>query len=271
LSYYYQWRDNLSYLKKEVLSNLIHLEQDARKPYLNRLKFELNETLQHCHTSQKELNNLYSKYETTEEQLLRNRSYTNALHIAINDEPPKFKDTFEEGFNPDTENIQHTFYNFHYGKIILSALDFLNEQAIEYGFIQKEDTPPQPIKNKPSALSFQYINHVTGSQNLTDLMNSLKRSAFIHQDTSLANFRSIFSSKEIEQKIIWTGNISELAHFIKTLHNTAKKVEDTKQKQWDITINCFDMANGTVLTNQKLKQQQTPASAAIIEKAVKIL
>jgi hypothetical protein len=37
LSYYYQWRDNLSYLKKEVLSNLIHLEQDARKPYINRL------------------------------------------------------------------------------------------------------------------------------------------------------------------------------------------------------------------------------------------
>jgi hypothetical protein len=42
-------------------------------------------------------------------------------------------------------------------------------------------------------------------------MNSLKRSALIHQDTSLANFRSIFSAKEIEQKIIWTGNISELA------------------------------------------------------------
>ena len=273
LSYYYQWRDNLSYLKKEVLSNLIHLEQDARKPYLNRLKFELNETLQHCHTSQEELNTLYTKYETSEEELLRNRSYTNALHIAINDEPPKFKDTFEEGFNPDTENIQHTFYNFHYGKIILSALDFLNEQAIEYGFIQKEETPPQPIKNKPSALSFQYINHNTGSQNLTDLMNSLKRSAFIHQDTSLANFRSIFSAKEIEQKIIWTGNISELVHFIKTLHNTAKKVEDTKQKQWEITINCFQMADGTELTRDKLRRQKNDdvAKAAIIEKAVNIL
>jgi hypothetical protein len=45
-------------------------------------------------------------------------------------------------------------------------------------------------------------------------MNSLKRSALIHQNTTIANFRSIFSAKEIEQKIIWTGNISELA----TLH-----------------------------------------------------
>jgi hypothetical protein len=80
---FYQWRDNLSYFKKEVLSNLIHLEQDARKPYLNRLKFELNETLQHCHTSTEELNNLYSKYETSEEELLRNRSIHQPLHIAI--------------------------------------------------------------------------------------------------------------------------------------------------------------------------------------------
>ena len=77
--------------------------------------------------------------------------------------------------------------------------------------------------------------------------------------------------KENEQKIIWTGNISELAHFIKTLHNTAKKVEDTKQKQWEITINCFDMADGTELTKDKLRTQKTPARAAIIEKAVNIL
>jgi hypothetical protein len=256
-----------------VLSNLIHLEQDARKPYLNRLKFELNETLQHCHTSQEELNNLYTKYETSEEELLRNRSYTNALHIAINDEPPKFEDTFEEGFNPDTENIQHSFYNFHYGKIILSALDFLNEQAIEYGFIQKDETPPQPIKNKPSALSFKYINKVGGYENITDLLKSLKKNNLVDERTTIANFRSIFSGKGIEQKIIWTGNISELVHFIKTLHNTAKKVEDTKQKQWEITINCFQMADGTELTRDKLRRQKNDdvAKAAIIEKAVNIL
>ncbi len=270
-SAYHQWLYNLSYLKKEVLSNLIHLEQDARKPYINRLKFELNETLQHCHTTQEELNSIYAKYNTTEEQLLRNRSFDNPLHIAIYADPPKFKETFEEGFNPDTENIQFTFYNFHYGNIIRSAIDFLNEQAFEYGFGQKVDATPPPIKTKPSALSFKYKNHHNGSVNLTDLMNSLKRSALIHQDTLLGNFRSVFSEKEIEQKIIWTGNISELAHFIKTLHNTAKKVEDTKQKQWEITINCFEMADGTILTKDKLRTQKAPAKAAIIEKAVNIL
>lgn len=271
VSAYHQWKYNLSYLKKEVLNNLIHLDQDARKPYINRLKFELNEELQHSQTTREELDRLYDKYETSEEQLLRNRSFDNPLHIAIYDEPPKFEDTFEEGFNPDTENIQFTFYNFHYGEIIREAINFLNEQAFEYGFGTKEETPPPPIKTKPSALSFKYINHTTGSQNLTDLMNSLKRSALIHKDTSLANFRSVFSEREMEQKIIWTGNISELAHFIKTLHNTAKKVHDTKQKQWEITINCFELADGTELTKDKLRTQKAPARASIIEKAVNIL
>lgn len=271
VSAYHQWKYNLSYLKKEVLNNLIHLDQDARKPYINRLKFELNEELQHSQTTREELERLYDKYETSEEQLLRNRSFDNPLHIAIYDEPPKFKDTFEEGFNPDTENIQFTFYNFHYGEIIREAINFLNEQAFEYGFGTKEETTPPPIKTKPSALSFKYINHTTGSQNLTDLMNSLKRSALIHKDTSLANFRSVFSEREVEQKIIWTGNISELAHFIKTLHNTAKKVHDTKQKQWEITTNCFELADGTELTKDKLRTQKAPARAAIIEKAVNIL
>ncbi len=271
ISTYHQWKYNLSYLKKEVLSNLIHLDQFSRKPYINRLKFELNEELNHTQVNQDELKRLYDKYETSEEQLLRNRSFDNPLHIDIYDEPPKFKDTFEEGFNPDTENIQFTFYNFHYGEIIREAIQFLNEQAVEYGFGTKEETPPQPIKTKPSALSFKYKNHISGSVNLTDLMNSLKRSALIHQDTLLGNFRSVFSKKEIEQKIIWTGNISELAHFIKTLHNTAKKVEDTKQKQWDITINCFQLADGTELTKDKLRTQKVPAKATIIEKAVNIL
>jgi len=141
------------------------------------------------------------------------------------------------------------------------------------GLVGTPDIPPLPIKTKPSALSFKYINLSTGLENITYLMSSLKRSALIHKDTSLANFRSVFSEREVEKKIIWTGNISELAHFIKTLHNTAKKVHDTKQKQWEITINCFEMADGTELTSDKLRHQKNDciARASIIEKAVNIL
>lgn len=139
------------------------------------------------------------------------------------------------------------------------------------GFIVTPVLPQPNISQKSSVLSFKYLNLISGQQNLTDLMNALKRSALIHNETSLANFRSIFSEKEIENKIIWTGNLSELTHFIKTLHNTAKKVQDTKQKQWEITINCFQMADGSELTKNKLRTQKQPASADFIIKAVDIL
>lgn len=139
------------------------------------------------------------------------------------------------------------------------------------GLVGTPETPPPPMKTKPSALSFNYIHYNNDQPNITYLMDSLKRNALIHQETKIGNFRSVFSGRPVEQKIIWTGNISELAHFIKTLHNTAKKVHDTKQKQWEITINCFELADGTELTKDKLRTQKAPARAAIIEKAVNIL
>jgi hypothetical protein len=55
-------------------------------------------------------------------------------------------------------------------------------------------------------------------------LNSLKTKPLVDEDTPLTNFRSVFSmAKQIEQKIIWTGNISELAHFIKTCTTQKRK------------------------------------------------
>lgn len=139
------------------------------------------------------------------------------------------------------------------------------------GLVGYEDTPKVKPSKKANTRSFLYKNLSIGAENLTDLLKSLKKHHFVAEDTPLPNFRAVFSEKEISETILWTGNLSELAHFIKTLHNTAKKVEDTKQKQWEITINCFQMADGTVLSKDKLRAQKEPARAAIIEKAVQIL
>jgi hypothetical protein len=183
--------------------------------------------------------------------------YPNVMEYKENEYDAKYATHVWKHYNNHFQTFKDTFQKIY--------------DDFRAGLVGTPDIPPPPIKTKPSALSFKYINLSTGSENLTDLMNSLKRSALIHKDTSLANFRSVFLDREIEQKIIWTGNISELAHFIKTLHNTAKKVHDTKQKQWEITINCFELADGTELTKDKLRTQKAPARASIIEKAVNIL
>lgn len=272
-NFYHQWKGNLISLKREVLSNLFQLEPDARKPFINRLKFELEELLQHCQTTEEYLRLLYVKYEITEEQLLGNSYNDNPLHIAINSEPPSFNDTFKEGFNPDAENIQFSFYNYHYGKIIREAIEFLNQQAIEYGITQSvisQQPTPDNRKTKP-ILSFNYLGFSNGQDNVTALMNELKNKKLIDNETLLADFRKVFTESEIKNKIIWTGNISELVYFIKHLHNDSGKIKDTKQKQWLITRNCFKMADGRDLAKVDLKRQKIPANAIDIEKAIKIL
>ncbi len=273
VSFYHQWKSNLFSLKKEVLSNLIQLEPDTRKPFINRLKFELEELLQHSQATDDQLNLLYVKYKTDEEQLLRNHSNANPLHIAITNEPPSFNETFNDGFNPDTENIQFTFYNFHYGRIIREAIEFLNQQAIEYGIVQSVISQQQILVNPKSnpILSFKYLDYSNGQDNITALMNDLKTKKLINNETLLADFRKVFTETEIKNKIIWTGNISELFYFIKHLHNDSGKIKDTKQKQWLITRNCFEMADGRDLAKVDLKRQKIPANAIDIEKAIKIL
>ena len=122
----------LTYLKKEILDNLINLANDDRKPYLNRLKFEFAEHLKRCWATQEMLNKWYEKYNTNEEDVINDRTYKNPISLILADEPPKFKETFEEGFNFDTEPMQNDFYNFFFGKILRDALDFIQLQVAEY-------------------------------------------------------------------------------------------------------------------------------------------
>ena len=125
----------LVYFKKEILDNLINLASDDRKPYLNRLIFELQEHQKHAWATQEMLNKWYEKYNTTEEVALNDRMSENDIYSIISDEPPSFDDTFKEGYNIDTTTMQTDFYNFFYGKIIQNALDFIQLQVAEYSIV----------------------------------------------------------------------------------------------------------------------------------------
>ena len=140
-------------------------------------------------------------------------------------------------------------------------------------------TPQSPIIHQTlkskisnnSLQSFTYNNFIVGQTNLTDLMNSLKRNNFIAEDTSLKHFRKAFSGRDINKKILWTGSISALSYFIKQLHNVSGKIKNTKQKQWDITIKCFQMSDGSTLDKTKLRTQKAPSNSDVIEKTIRLL
>lgn len=56
-------------------------------------------------------------------------------------------------------------------------------------------------------------------------------------ESSKPTFSNAFLGKEIRNKIVWTGTVSELSYFIKRI--ISKKVTEQEKDKWKVTIKCF--------------------------------
>lgn len=133
----------------------------------------------------------------------------------------------------------------------------------EVKVIEVDNTSITPKKSQPRPqdavlTSFTYKQLATNPDNLTNLHDSLKHNHFIAQNTSLTNFKKVFSGKEITTPIEWTGKISELYYFIKLIHTEHKYVDDLKQKQWEVTCLCFVQEGGEPFDRNKFRGQKRP-------------
>jgi hypothetical protein len=147
-----------------------------------------------------------------------------------------------------------------------------NIQPIEIEVIEKPFKKPVFRPTVNSFNSFTYIELAKNPDKLTDLCDSLKKHIFISQETNVPNFKRIFSNSEIKSPVVWTGKISELFYFIKLIHNDYKLVEDLKQKQWEVTCQCFVDADGNSFDRSKFRSLKRPNSTGhIIKKIVEHL
>jgi hypothetical protein len=278
MSMVYQWDEDLANLKKEVLENLIHIGSDSKKPYLAKLQMQLDELAKNGKVDKSELNRTFAYFNTSEEELRKNRSYNNPLHNALYNQPPTFDESIKMKLNRETDEALFTYYNYHYSRIIREAIQFITGQT---GFI-----PSQPfsipihnnlIENKPVVKqqkivkSFIYLDFDKSPDSITALYRDLDNKKLIdRKETGLSDFKKVFSNVEITNKVTWTGTLEELAYFIKTLCNS-NKIDFPKQTHWKITRLCFELADGRELNSLVLKGQKKPVSSKIIESAVKNL
>ena len=141
------------------------------------------------------------------------------------------------------------------------------------------ETGPEPtvaaepeVPYRPKPLSFTYKQLAIGHEKLTDLCNSLKKNNFIAQDTTAANFKKVFSGKEITTPVRWTGTVSDFYYFIKLIHTDHKLVENLKQQQWEIACKCFVRKDGSMFDRSKMRGQKRPASTGdLLDKAVELI
>ncbi|MBD3638516.1 MAG: hypothetical protein HUJ25_14280 [Crocinitomicaceae bacterium] len=137
---------------------------------------------------------------------------------------------------------------------------------------QEQISTPQPSPVEITLQSFIYKQLATNSDKLADLHDSLKKNNFIAQDTTLTNFKKVFSGKEISTPVHWTGNISEFYYFIKLIYTEHELVENLKQKQWEVACKCFVQSDGSAFERSKLRSLKRPsATGDILDKAVELI
>lgn len=131
-------------------------------------------------------------------------------------------------------------------------------QTIEIDASKKNIKKPEPKPREIPYYSFKYKQLIKNQEKITDLCSSLKYNNLISQDTTIPNFRKVFSNSEIKTPVVWTGTISELFYFIKLIHNDLQLVEDLKQKQWEVTCLCFVDENGNSFDRAKFRSLKKP-------------
>jgi hypothetical protein len=117
-------------------------------------------------------------------------------------------------------------------------------------------------KKKEPVFSFTYKQFNKSQTKLSDLFNGMKKNSLIAKDTSITNFKKVFSGNEIATPITWTGNASELYYFIKLLHNDYKLISNLNQQQWKVTCKCFVSSENGTFNPDKLKSLKKPKATA---------
>jgi hypothetical protein len=134
--------------------------------------------------------------------------------------------------------------------------------------ISSDDTL-KSVKSIP--LAFDYKQNATNTDAIVNLLVNLKKNKFVAQDTDIKNFRKIFNNTKPEKPIVWSGNISELAYFVKIIHNEFKLITDLKKDIWKVTAMLFIDEKGNQFPFAKFRGQKTPAKAEFLENAANLL
>jgi hypothetical protein len=215
-------RDYLDYFRTEILDNIILLNKDDRKAYLNRLKYELANKKQHAYTTQKTIDKWFLKYNVQSDDADWASKKDNELYKILSSDPPKFEEEFKDNFNRDTHAIQSDFYNYYYGFYLDAALDFIEEQIKELNplhLLSAYENQAQQVL-QPTTPKLKVNISVPQLAYLFKMLNDIKPAIFdIETKTELSNFIAAnFITKATKKEGIKAKSVYN--HF----SNTEKKV-----------------------------------------------
>lgn len=128
ISCYYEWKEDLKYLKEEIFDNLLALPENLQITYLQKIHFKIHQKVSSAHMTEDAYKKLLTDFGTNSFDAVNNINYNLVFFKIIHQSPPDFDNTYEDDYHPSTERIQYEFYNYHYGAVIKDALEFIAEQ-----------------------------------------------------------------------------------------------------------------------------------------------
>jgi len=121
-----------------------------------------------------------------------------------------------------------------------------------------EIEPEKPINKSKSEqdanapLSFTYTKLGKNSDNITNLMDCLKRYRFIASDTSITDFKHVFSGKKVDNPIHWTTHFGGLLDLFRQL-NQNNLIKFYGKNMYRIVCACFVDKDGNPFDEEQFK------------------
>jgi len=183
------------------------------------------------------------------------------LYLEISEEYPGYSKTE----NLDLEDLYETYFSE------LAPAQPVIITNLEIDTISKATTEDHEEESS-SIESFSYIHYDTDPDNLNNTCDSLRLNGFIDKSTTVPQFKRLFSGKEVQNPVIWTGTPSDLYYFIAQIHNKHKLVKYMKQKQWKVACQCFIKPDGSQFEYKAIRVLKRPASTGDkLDKAIQLL
>lgn len=223
MSFKYQIRDDLKFFFQEILDNLLTLTYEEKAIYFDRLLFEIKNLEQHVFAKYEDIKNWLDKYKISEDDLISHQHPDNVLYKILTADPPTFKETFEEGYNVDTDPVQKDFYNYYYGLAIQEAIDFINEHKYKLNVGNQSEPQFNKIKVELTVPQLSYLFRSLFEEKLLDVKNKtelFKTLAAVFQtkgkdDLSPNSIKNKFDSPEEAAAIFWHErfiHLTQIAH-----------------------------------------------------------
>lgn len=85
----------------------------------------------------------------------------------------------------------------------------------------------------------------------------------ISPDTSVEEFRAIFSGKVVQKPIVWIGTNKQLRHFFKSIERKLLPLKNRKTGKWGTVAACFTHRNGESFTADQLQNTRATENGVL--------